>query len=390
MAGGAQRTYDAQGREAVDVDEFELSEGAGALTTHAATWDALAAARPNPFLSAAWLAPWVAHHAPRDVRVATLCDPSGALLAGAVLRNAPGGLASAQDPSTDWDAVAVDDDARRRLWENLARLGHLRFHLSGMYVGTRETAIATDAFAAAGYGVLPSVREAPSPYIALPGTVEEFMASRSRNRRQQLKKRRRDLEAAGQVRLLTTRGGADLERDLDEFLRVEAAGWKGRSGTAITSSPQFEGVYREFARAAADRGWLRLYLLELDGTVIAGQIAAVLGEEMFVLKTGFDEAWAGLSPGFVLTADVIGEAIGEGLAGVDFLGRADAWKTTWTDRERPRQRLRVLRGPAGRVAERGWTSLVHPRLVRLRDRAREDPELGRRLEWVQNLVQRPR
>ena len=372
------------------MDHFELSEGTAALTAHAEAWDFLAAQRPNPFLSHAWLSQWAKGRPAQQVRCATLCDGDGNLLAGALLRTVALGLAAGANAFTDWDAVAVDDQSRRRLWQNLARIGPQRFHLSGMYVSSRETGVACQALSEVGYGVLPSVREFPSPYVTLPASFEELLAARSRNTRKQLRKRRRDLEAAGSVRVRTSRGGPDLERDLDDLLRVEASGWKGREGTAITSNATSEQLYRGFAREAAKKSWLRLYLLEINDTVIAAQLAVAIGKEMFLVKTGFDQAWAAHSPGFVLTAEVIEQSIAEGLRGVDMQGRADEYKMTWADTVRPRQRLRVFKGFAGRTAQRGWNSVLHPRLVKLRDRAREDPELRRRLERAQNLFARLR
>ena len=368
------------------MDHFELSVGAAALTEHAETWDLLAAERPNPFFSSAWLSQWAKGHPAEQTRCATLCSPSGELLAGALFRTAPLGLASAASPSTDWDMVAVDEASRRRLWQHVARLGLSRLHLSGVYAGTRETDIACQALAEAGYGVLPSVREAPSPYVTLPHSFEELVArQKSRSLKRQLKKRR-DLDARGAVRLRTSSPGAELEHNFDEFLRVEAAGWKGREGTAIASKPQTEAEYRGFARAAAELGWLRLTLLALEDKVIAGSLDISVGGELFTVKAGFDEAYADLSPGHALNMDVFEAAIAEGLRGVDLMGRAEDYKMAWADRVQPRQRLRVLRGPVGRAAQRGWNAHLHPRLVKLRDRAREDPELGRRLERLQNLV----
>ena len=104
------------------------------------------------------------------------------------------------------------------------------------------------------YGVLPSVRESPCPYITLPASFEELLASRSRNTRKQLRKRQRELQAAGEVRLRTSHGGPDFERDFDSFLRVEASGWKGQQGTAIISNAASETLYRGFARERLPSG----------------------------------------------------------------------------------------------------------------------------------------
>src|SRR3954452_11143115 len=70
------------------------------------------------------------------------------------------------------------------------------------------------------------------PYLPLPSSFDELLSSFRRNARQQVRRNRRRLESAG-GRFRTCTGGAQLERDLNSFLRVEASEWKGREGTAI-------------------------------------------------------------------------------------------------------------------------------------------------------------
>ena len=367
---------------------FDLSEGTAKLTAHREAWDSFAALLPSPFLTHAWLVSSAQAAAGGESPLcATLCDSDGRLLAGSFLRRVPGGLASAGD-GQDWDVVAVDEDARRALWEELARLAPMRLHLAQMRVGSPETEIACSALRSAGYGVLPSVREESCPYVVFPDTFDELLASRSRNARQQVRSRRRDLDRAGKVRFRTTCDGSDVERDFDAFVRLEASGWKGREGTAIASHPGARSFYYGFVRRAAERGWLRLHLLELNGTLIAGSLVVAFGGEGFFVKTAFDESYAQLAPGVVLMAEMLRAACEEGLRGMDLLGRADQYKMRWTDRTRPRQRLRVYRGPVGRIAQRGWNEIAHPRLVALRDRARTDPQLRHQLERAQRLLDR--
>jgi CelD/BcsL family acetyltransferase involved in cellulose biosynthesis len=366
---------------------FDLSEGTAKLTAHREAWDSLAALLPSPFLTHAWLISSAQAAGGELPLCATLCDSDGRLLAGSLLRRVPGGLASAGD-GTDWDVVAVDEDARRALWEELARLAPRRLLLAGMRVGSAETEIACSALRSAGYGVLPSVREESCPYVVLPDTFDELLASRSRNARQQVRSRRRDLDRAGKVRFRTTCGGSDLDHDFDAFVRLEASGWKGREGTAIASRPASRSFYYGFVPQAAERGWLRLHLLELDGTLIAGSLVVAIGGEGFFLKTAFDESYAQLGPGVVVMAEMLRVACEEGLRGMDLLGRADQYKMRWTDRTRPRQGLRAYRGLVGRIAQRGWNGMAHPRLVALRDRARTDPQLLQRLERAQRLLDR--
>jgi CelD/BcsL family acetyltransferase involved in cellulose biosynthesis len=364
---------------------FELSRGTSALTSNRDAWDALATLYPSPYLTHAWLASWAEAYQ-YELVCATLRTADGILVAGALLRTVPGGYASGCD--VDWDVVAIDEAARRQLWEELANLSPWRFYLGQLRVGSSEMQLARDVLGRAGYGVLPSVRENSCPYVVFPASFDDLLASRSRNARQQVRSRARQLDHAGKVSFRLTTGGPRLERDLESFLRVEASGWKGRGGTAIVNRPTRLAIYRKFVREAAERHWLRLHLLELDGEVIAGTLAIAIGGEGFFMKTGFDESWASLSPGSVLTAEVLRAAIDEGLRGMDMLGGADPYKMRWTEKVRPRQRLRVYRGPIGRAGERIWNGALRGRFVSLRDRAREDARLRGYLQRAQKMLER--
>ena len=300
---------------------FELSEDLHALTDHRDAWDRLAMISPSPFLTHAWLAPW-ARSSRQRLLCATVKGPGGELRAGALLRRIPGGLASgAEDFGGDWDVVAVDEAARRALWEGIVSLKPPRLHLAQLRVDSPETLIASDVLRRSGYGILPSVRTEACPYVALPATFEELLAGRSSGTRQDVRRRRRKLERAGRVRFRTTTGGPNLDRDWKKFLTVEASGWKGQTKSAIITRPSAKTLYDDFVHEAAERGWLRLGLLELDGSVIAGQLAIFLGGEGFGLKMGFDESYRDLGPGSVIIAETFREAIEEGLRGMDLLGR---------------------------------------------------------------------
>ena len=64
-------------------------------------------------------------------------------------------------------------------------------------------------------------------------------------------------------------GGARLDEGLAEVIRVEELAWKGGRGTAIASQQDTREFYGDVARWAAERGWLRIHMLRLDGDPIA-------------------------------------------------------------------------------------------------------------------------
>ncbi|HEX8204579.1 MAG TPA: GNAT family N-acetyltransferase [Solirubrobacteraceae bacterium] len=333
-------------------------------------WNDLAAEEPTPFLTHEWFTSWWNAYGSGELVTAVIRDHEGRLRAAACLvRTRLGGLGAPANPHTgDWDVVGRDEDAREELWQAIATWGGgARVTLPYLREGSRSLEDARRAFVGRyRVQVVPGPR---SPYLELPESYEALMAAASRNMRSQVGRRARQLEKAlGELRLRTITGGDELDGALDTLFTLEASGWKARAGTAILHEPGAERLYRDFARAAAERGWLRVYLLEAGGEPLAGDFGIALGGVGFLLKTGFDEAHGRLSPGLVLRGEVLRASIEEGLRGYDFLGPDDDYKLRWTPTVRPRVTLRAFRGPAGLPAA-AWHGRLRPGLKRARDAA---------------------
>lgn len=340
--------------------------GLGDLEALASEWDALAAQAASPFLTTAWLASWARAFAADDFSAFVLEDDGRLLAGGCFVTDGRDGLtSSANSHSNDWDVVAVDDGARACLWDGLAALRSRRLTAALLPDGA-QAAAARDSLRRAGYRAVEQELP-PSPWMRLPGSLDELLRSRSRNLRSQVGRRRRALEREGALTFRATTGGAELERDLESFLAVEGSGWKGETGTAIAASPPTDSLYRGFAELAAREGWLRLYLLELDGEPIAGDYGCAFAGCGYLLKTGFREDYGHLAPGLVLRAEVVRASIEEGLQRYDFLGGPDPYKLRWTDDLRDRATLRAFRGARATPSYLWWRAL-RPSLKAGRDR----------------------
>ncbi|CAM5765476.1 GNAT family N-acetyltransferase [Bosea minatitlanensis] len=117
------------------------------------------------------------------------------------------------------------------------------------------------------------------------------------------KKRMQQLRAvirSGALTFRRSRGQAALEA-LDGFLALEAAGWKGKAGTAIACIPEDTAYFRRLAALFAAGDGLQIDTLLLDGQVLAmGLLIESAGRRHF-LKIAYDEAQARHSPGRTLT-----------------------------------------------------------------------------------------
>lgn len=316
-------------------------------------------------MTAAWIGPWLEARGRGTLAVAALRDTDGSLRAGATfIRTRAGGLRATVDHhAAHWSAVARSDDDARALWAAVGALPHASVALAALPAGAAAEA-AEAALRRAGRRVqrTPGIE---SPHLVLPASWDDLLAARSRNLRAQVRRSARALERAGDAALRTLEGEAALGTALDAFLRIEGSGWKAAAGTAIASDPRVERLYRTFAASAAQRGWLRLHLLELDGHVVAGDLACRLDGTEYLMKTGFDPAHATGSPGLVLRARVLRRAIEDGLTAYDFLGGPDPYKLRWTDTLRPRVSVRGFRGLRA-MPEETWWRAARPALARVR------------------------
>jgi Acetyltransferase (GNAT) domain len=342
----------------------------GQTGTPAADWNELALGAGTPFMSHEWLSALVPAFELGDCEWSLLRDSAGALRACTCVLGARGAkLASTTNAhSLDWEILARDEQSCRELAHELVARGANRVQLRGMQAdGPSARALAAE-LDLAGYRTV-SVPGPFCPWLELPSSWEELSEGISGSLRSQVRRRRKMLEGEGTLSFRVSRGEDGFEEDLETFLKLEASGWKGRDGTAILSRPSTARLYREFARGAAAQGWLRLYLLELDGAAIAADYGCAFAGTGYFLKTGFDERHARLSPGLILRAEVLRSSIEEGLGGYDFLGDADSYKTRWTAATRPRRQLWAYRGPA--LAGYAYRKRLRPLLKAARGRALE-------------------
>lgn len=186
-----------------------------------------------------------------------------------------------------------------------------------------------------------------SPVIEVPeGGWLGYLDARTSSFRQQLRRKRRLLAAAGTVRYRLA-DASTLDRDLDALFALHRARWGGRP-TDFSDGP----FHREVARRALERGWLRLWTLELDGTPVAAWHGFHLGRATHYYQAGRDPAFDRLSVGFLVLAHSLEQALGEG-AQVYRLGRGDeAFKRRLADRDPGLTSLVRVMTPLGAVSAR--------------------------------------
>jgi len=130
-----------------------------------------------------------------------------------------------------------------------------------------------------------------------------FETNFDRKRRKEYRRLRARLGEQGRLESVALRTGEDVLSWVKALLELEAAGWKGRRGTALNQDRALAQAFTEAAMALHAAGRLRFWSLRLDGRTIATLFAIVEGDQAWLGKIAYDEAFAKFSPGVLLILD---------------------------------------------------------------------------------------
>lgn len=238
-------------------------------------------------------------------QLAPICAPGDELAAARAVRTALDQLVGS------WDVFTGDVLPGRHSWAAL---------LGGTLVG----------------------REA-SPVLDVAGlTWDSFVAGRSKNFRRWIRRAEDPLRELPDVRLRMAKG-ATLAEDFQTLERLHHALWGHRS---VTFSEANRGFLSEFVRMAMERGWLRLWLLEVDGQAVAADCLFCVGDVAYVYTGGRDPAWSSWSVGSALRVAFMRSAMEEGVREIRWLRGDEEYKRRFTSRDLGLQRVIVTRGAA--------------------------------------------
>jgi len=124
----------------------------------------------------------------------------------------------------------------------------------------------------------------------------------SPDRRKKLRRRRRLLtDELGSPPVLVDRSH-DLSA-IDDFIALEAAGYKSITGVALASNPGEPQYFRSMCERFADNKRLLVLSLECAGRTLAMRILLRGGDGLFGVKVTYDERFKRFGPGVLLHVD---------------------------------------------------------------------------------------
>lgn len=116
----------------------------------------------------------------------------------------------------------------------------------------------------------------------------------------------RRLADQGVVEHTVARTQEDVRHAIEQFLTLEASGWKGRQRTAMAIDRYRAAFAREAVHRMSEQDMCRIHSLTLDGRTIASLVVFVESGVAYTWKTAYDETLSAFSPGALLMMAVTG------------------------------------------------------------------------------------
>jgi CelD/BcsL family acetyltransferase involved in cellulose biosynthesis len=168
-------------------------------------------------------------------------------------------------------------------------------------------------------------------YLPLPADFETFLKTLGHDTRYNVRRyRKRAAERLGAAFVVRRDSDGGLLAEVSRIHQVRMTGL-GRLGSF--AAPRFAAFHQRMARRAAERGWLRVYLLQVGGRTVAVRYGFAYAGVFSDYSIGFDPAYERHYLGFVLLGHAIEACIAEGLAEFDFLGPGE-YKERWNPARR--------------------------------------------------------
>jgi len=314
-------------------------------------WQGLGESAGNIFGTWEWGSTWWRHFGrDRRLRLTGCYRPDGALVGILPLyeaRQIPVRLLRfiGHGPADQLGPVCAPSD-RASVAEALGRVveSPRALLLAERLLPTEEWAARLDA---------PVVRREDSPRITLgAGRWDEFLASRSANFRQQVRRRERRLLRQHGLRYRLS-GPQSLETDFEALLSLHEARWEQLESTSFSRHRAF---HREFAVSALRRGWLRLWLAEVGGRVVAAWYGFRFGGAEWYYQAGRDPRWEREAIGFVLLAHTVREALEDGVPEYRLLLGGEPYKARFASEDPGLETAVIGNRVVGRAAARAYAA----------------------------------
>ncbi|MBC7802151.1 MAG: GNAT family N-acetyltransferase, partial [Gemmatimonadaceae bacterium] len=183
---------------------------------------------------------------------------------------------------------------------------------------------------------------APCPVLTLPPTVAGLADRLPASTLRKLRMNRNRADRAGGVRIIEA-DTATVQPMLDSLIRLHQARWAADDQPGVLADPRIVAFHGGAAEMLVRAGLLRLQALQVGGVTAAACHTLLAGTDRILFYlSGYDPAHAAISPGSLLLASLVEQAINEGRREADFLRGREAYKYAWGGVDRLNRNARLV------------------------------------------------
>jgi CelD/BcsL family acetyltransferase involved in cellulose biosynthesis len=210
-------------------------------------------------------------------------------------------------------------------------------------------------------------RTGDCPFVDLASlSWEAYLASLRRSHRANLRRGLRKAEREHKLEFVQVQSEGERRDVLAKLLVLHDRRWGDRGGSNAFHAPALRAFHEDLSQQALRRGWLRLFLLSLDGAPAASLYGFRYGATFYYYQSGFDPAYASYGVGTLAVGLSIRSAMNEGIDEFDLLHGDEPYKRLWARDTRELGRLALYPPRArGFLYRRSWElSRASRRIVR--------------------------
>ena len=188
------------------------------------------------------------------------------------------------------------------------------------------------------------------PYIPLPDQIEVFYSSLSRNRRNTIMRRRRNLQKNyNGFELVKCKNSDEIDDAMERLFKLHQKKWIELKHKGNFARNQIRDFHKKVAGTFLNTDMLGLYFLRVQGKDVAALYTFKYNNKLFYYQGGWDPEWYKDRVGSILTNLVIEDAINRGYSEYDFLRGTEDYKIRLTDKKREEMDIFILNSFNSRI-----------------------------------------
>jgi CelD/BcsL family acetyltransferase involved in cellulose biosynthesis len=251
-------------------------------------------------------------------------------------------LGSGQIGSDYLDAIIAagrEDDVSAAFAQYCHARG-LMLQLSQLRAGNCSASILAESLAARGWKISKTKLNI-CPYIDLIGMTWDKYLEGGPNIPRNLSRCLRALPKHFSMHVDCVKSPSEATAALEIVMDLHRKRWAAAGTSEAFQTPAVVRFHHEFARLAAERGWLRIVVLRLNDRPVASLYGLRYGPTFYFYQSGFDPEFSKQSVGVATMGLAIKTAIEEGALEYDFLHGDEEYKFHWATATRNLGRIEL-------------------------------------------------